>query len=227
MKLIILVIILLSLYLIYRLSFPRQAGRPKENETPPSKPPDNYESVVKNRFVLPEWSNPAQHDDRKQDSDKQAENALIFAAGNEKPDAVIPHGKLDEVFDEEPDPEELDIDPDDEEETGSPDSDGEEEDEELRQTLGRDAEPAGGFSVEEMEEAAKAVDKPSDEKAAILFRVEKTDLFEKLVSGDEGKAARITALIERHLRSLNPEIENEESDNNSDLENFDMMEFLS
>jgi hypothetical protein len=194
---------------------------------PPPKPPDGDEAVVKSRFVLPDRSNSTQHADRKQESDRQEENASIFAAGNEKTDAIIPPEKLDEVFDEEPDPEDLDIEPDDEDETDSPDLDGEEEDEEIRQTLGRDAEPANGFSVEEMEEAAKAVDNPSDEKAAILFKVEKTDMFEKLVSGDDGKAARITAIIERHIRSLNPEVENEENNSNSDLEKFDIMDFLS
>jgi hypothetical protein len=70
MKFIVLAIILLSLYLIYRLSFPGQAGNRRENETPPSKPPDGDEAVVKSRFVLPAQSNLKQHADIRKESDK-------------------------------------------------------------------------------------------------------------------------------------------------------------
>ena len=52
MKFIVLAVIALSLYLIYRLSFSRQAGNRPEDETPPSKLPDGDEAVVKSRFVL-------------------------------------------------------------------------------------------------------------------------------------------------------------------------------
>jgi hypothetical protein len=69
MKLIVFLIIILSLYLIYRLSFPKQAEKREGNKTSP--PPDGDEVVVKRRFVLPDRSNPAQRDDRKEDSDKQ------------------------------------------------------------------------------------------------------------------------------------------------------------
>ena len=63
MKLIVFLIIILSLYLIYRLSFPKQAEKRERSETPP--PPDGHEAVIKRRFVLPDQSNPAQHDERK------------------------------------------------------------------------------------------------------------------------------------------------------------------
>ncbi|MDR1864161.1 MAG: hypothetical protein LBR08_01175, partial [Bacteroidales bacterium] len=43
---------------------------------------------------------------------------------------------------------------------------------------------------------------PANENAGILYRIEKTDLFEKLVSGDTGKAAGIKAIIDRHVRDI-------------------------
>jgi hypothetical protein len=227
MKTFAIAVLLIALYFLYRIAFPKPPAAKTDGDSPPDRETDTDDGVKKSRYVSGFRRQPQPTPATGVNSDNQEENASIFAAGNEKTDAVIPPGKLDEVFGEDPDPEDLDIEPDDEEETDSPDLDGEEEAEELRQTLGRDAEPANGFSVEEMEEAAKAVDNPSDEKAAILFRVEKTDMFEKLVSGDEGKSARITAIIERHIRSLNPEVENEENDNSSDLEKFNITDFLS
>ena len=219
------VTMLIALYLLYRIAFPKFPEAKTGSDIPANGETDADDCVKKSRYVSACRRQPQPTPATDVNSDCQVEKPSIFASRNEKTDAVIPPGKLGEVFGEDPGPEDLDIEPDDENETDSPDWDGEEESEELRQTLGGDAEPAGGFSVEEMEEAAGAVDNPSDRNAAILFRVEKTDLFEQLVSGDEGKAARIKALIDIHIRSLNPEVENEER--NSDPEDFDMMEFLS
>ena len=74
-------------------------------------------------------------------------------------------------------------------------------------------------------EAAKAIDKPTDDKAVILFKVEKTDMFEQMVSGDEAKAERIKSIIDRHFRSLHAEVEKDENEN-GDIENIDVSEFL-
>jgi hypothetical protein len=125
----------------------------------------------------------------------------------------------------------LDIPPDENEtdesdESDNPDAD--EEAEELRQVLEQetDAELANGLSIEEMETATKAIDSPTDDDSEILYRVEKTDMFEQLVSGDEGKRLRIAAVIDRHIRSLN--LETEVADNNDDNEysNFNIAEYL-
>ena len=221
MKLLVLLIIILCLYLIYRLSFPKQAGNGQGNEPERREPPDGYEPVVKNRFILPCQSNLKQLEDRKEDSDKQDEKAIIFAVGNEKPDAVIPPDKLNEVFGNEPDPDDLDIEPDESE------LDVEEESEDL-QPSGRDTDLAGGFSIEELENVVKAVDNPTDENAGLLYKVEPTDMFERMVSGDEGKAARIRAVIDRNIQSLNPAVENEsENIGDSDYKNFNMADYLS
>jgi hypothetical protein len=228
MKIFAVTVMLVALYFLYRIAFPKPpaAGTGTDRDILPKGEADTGDGVKKSRYVSAYRRQPTPTPATPENSDKQDENAPIFAAGNEKTDAVIPPEKLDEVFGEEPDPKDLDIDPDKEYETDSPDLEEEEADEELRQAPGRDAEPAGGFSVEEMEEAARAVGNPSENNAAILFKVEKTDMFERLVSGDEGKAARIRAVIDSYTRGLNPEVEREGNSDNSDPENFDIGKFI-
>jgi hypothetical protein len=235
MKLLVLLIIILSLYLIYRLSFPQQPGKQEGNKTPPPPPADGYEAVIKSRFVLPAQSNSAQHDDRMEDSEKQDKKADIFAAGNEKPNAVIPSGELDEVFGEDVNPEELDIPPDEETETefnlSQPEAD--EEAEELRQTLGKDAdgETAGGLTYEELAEAVRVVKNPQDEgsreTARILSGLEKTDMFEQLVSGDTDSATRIASILDRNEQSLARQSEDAEDNSDDEYRNFEIEQFLS
>jgi hypothetical protein len=159
-------------------------------------------------------------------SENQTEKADIFAAGNENRTTVIPAEKLDEVFGTDPNPDDLDIPPDDETE----ELDGEEEAEELRQTLGKDAEIAGGFTYEEMETAIDAANNPKPETVAkeaakALSDLEKTDMFEQLVSSDAGRALRINAVLDHYEQSATPESANVDSD--KDLEDFDIMNFLS
>jgi hypothetical protein len=236
MKLLVLVIIVLCLYLIYRIAFSGQPDVKAGRDIPRKKDTDSPEPVVKNRYVLPASGQPRPTPATCLETDKQDEKAITFASGNEKPDAVIPVEKLDEVFgktpgteqEEDVDENDLDIPPDEDEEETSEPEDLEQESEDLRQTLGRDADLAGGLSIEEMTEAVKAIDNPTDENAGLLYKVEPTDMFEKLVSGDEGKAARIRAVIDRNIQSLNPAVEKEsENIGDSDYKNFNMADYLS
>jgi len=172
MKLFVLSIILLSLYLIYRLSFPKQSNNRHGSETFPFKPAEDYEAVIKNRFVLPAQSNATKHEDKKENPDKQDEKANIFASGNDNPKmAVIPADDLDEVFGEDINPEELDIEP----EENETEWDADEEEEEIRQSMGKMEGYAEGFTYDE---------------------------FEKLVSSDQGKALRIASILDRSELSL-------------------------
>jgi hypothetical protein len=233
MKLIVFLIIILSLYLIYRLSFPKQAEKRKETEASP--PPDGNEAVIKRRFVLPDRSNPAQHDDRKEDSDKQAEKAVIFAPGNENPDAgIIPPEELGEVFGEDVNPEELDIDETDEDGEEVPEGDEEEEDEddaELRRTMNGNVAYADGCTIDEMTEAVKTADKPESEQSPeavkTLYRLSKTDMFEQIVSGDAGRAARIAAILDRGEQSLAGQSEDAADNGDGEYLDFDVGQFLS
>jgi hypothetical protein len=258
MKLFVIIILLIFQYFLFRIAFPKLRKTKQGDDVPRKRETDISGVVVKTRFVRPESSQPRPTHATVLKTEYQEEKPSIFAGGNEKKDAVIPPGKLDEVFGEEtthetgaepnlfevcpvrrssisegnePNTEELEIESDDEsEESDEPDL--EEENEDLLQTPAGEAEQADGLSIEEMTEAVEAIDNPTDEKAAILYRVEKTDMFEQLVSGDEGRAARIKAIIERNIRSLQPEVETEKNekelngDNDNGWENFDIQNYL-
>jgi hypothetical protein len=230
MKFIVLAVILLSLYLIYRLSFSRQAGNRPGNETPPSKPPDGYEAVVKSRFVLPDRSNLTQHADRKQESDKQEENASIFAAGNEKSNTVIPPEELGGVFAEDAGPNDLDIEPDANETDNDDELDAEEEAEEIRQSAGEIEGYAEGFTYDELATIIHEADKPEAmAKATVetLRDLSQTDMFEQLVSGNAGRASRIAAVLNRSEQSLASRGEDAADDRDDEYKDFDIGQFLS
>ena len=219
MKILAVMIMLVALFFLYCIVYPKRSAAKKGVDALPErkKETDISDVVVKTRFVRP---NPGQPQPTRTISEKEdvlKKKPYIFAAGNENRNAVIPNEKLDEVFDD-VNPDELDIEPDEnavgstslttgfednrDNEAGMIDFDDESAE------LETSAELASGMSIEEMTEAAKAIDLPTDDKAGILFKVEKTDMFERLVSGDEGKAERIKGIIDRYLQNLQPEIEN-------------------
>jgi hypothetical protein len=242
MKTIALMIMLVALFFLYRIAFPKRIV-PKTDEEKPQKPEaDLSEVIIKSRFVRPASGQSATNRTTPLQTDFQHEKPPIFAVGNEERSAVVPPEKVRVIFlENEPDPDGLEIVRDEHEESDNEeirdrkdDEDAEtanleEEAEELRQTLGSESEHAGsGLSIEELTEAAAAVENPTDDKGAILFKVEKTDMFEQMVSGDAGKAERIKAIIDRHVRNTCPEVENENSDdvNNNDWKNFDLRDYL-
>ncbi|MDR3262133.1 MAG: hypothetical protein LBT78_09930 [Tannerella sp.] len=226
MKTFVVTVMLVALYLLYRIAFSGQAETEKGHDIPVKKETDTDAVVVKSRFVRGNRRQPQPTPATAEKSENQTEKPRIFAAGNESRAAVIPSEKLDEVFGSEVNPDDLDIPPDDE--TDGPDAD--DEAEELRQTLGKDAEPANGFTWEEMAQAVETVNSPpegtANEAARILSGLEKTDMFEQMIAGDEGKALRIKAVIERHVQSLLPEDAREDNDND-EYGDFNIAGFLS
>jgi hypothetical protein len=230
MKLTVLAVILLSLYLIYRLSFPGQAGNRPEKEAPPSEPPDGDEAVVKSRFVLPSRSNPAQHADTRNDSGRQEENAYIFAAGNGERNAVIPPEELPEIFEEDVNPDDLDIEPDASETDSDSEPDVDMEAEEIRQSAGTTDGYAEGFTWDELATVIHEADRPEAmAKAAVetLRDLAQTDMFEQLVSGDAGRAARIAAVLDRSEQSLAGQDEDTAESKDNEYKDFDITQFLS
>ncbi|MDR1666729.1 MAG: hypothetical protein LBS03_03425 [Bacteroidales bacterium] len=231
MKILVLAIILFSLYLIYRLSFPKQAEDRRGDEPRPPKPVDEDEAVPKSRFVLDFQRQPLPTPAMPENSDKQEENASIFAAENEKPNAVIPPEELGEVFGEDVNPDDLDIEPD-ASETEETDNDGEadEEAEEIRQSAGEIEGYAGGFTYDELATVIHETDKPEAmTKAAVetLRDLSTTDMFEKLVSGDAGKAARIASILDRNEQSLASQDEDVADEKDTEYQDFDIGQFLS
>jgi hypothetical protein len=178
------------------------------DEAPRKRQIDPSEVVVKSRFVRPPVGQPQPTPATPSEADFQTEKPDTFAIRNGEPD----------LPDDEPDPDDLDIEPDENERV--PDM---EEAEELRQTLGRDAEFADGLSIEQMTDAVEATRNPTNEKADLLYKIEKTDMFEQLVAGDAMKATLITAIVDRHVRNLYPE----ETGDSEGQVYFDVADFLS
>ncbi|OAV74533.1 hypothetical protein Barb7_01957 [Bacteroidales bacterium Barb7] len=229
MKLLAVTAIIIALYLMYRMAFPKQPETKEDNDYPPEKEPDTDDVVGKSHFVLGNQRQPKPTPAKPEKSENQAEKPDTFASENKKSDAVIPSEELDEVFSKLPEPMDMDY-PLERETDEEPDIDTEEEAEELRQTLGKDAEVASGFTYEEMEQAVDAVNHSSEETEAEVGRVlsglEKTDMFEQLVSGDVGREARIKSAIDRHVQSILPE-ETLEENNNKEYGDFNIADFLS
>jgi hypothetical protein len=132
---------------------------------------------------------------------------------------------LGEVFGEDVNPEDLDID----ETDGDGDEMPEEDEEELLRTMNGNVAYADGCTIDEMAEAVETADKPESEQSPevveTLYRLSKTDMFEQLVSGDEGRAARIAAILDRGEKSLAGQREDAADD--SEYRDFDIGQFLS
>jgi len=215
MKIFAIIIMLVSLFLLYRIAYPKQTTTRKRDDFPEKNTKKTHNVMGKSRF---ERSKPLQTPATLPKIENSEKKSNIFAPEIETRNAVIPPELLDEIFNHD----ELEIEPD-ENELKFGDNRDDWDSEALDETaeFEQGAELASGMSIEEMCEAAKAIESPTDEKANILFKVEKTDMFEQVVSGDEGKAAKIKAIIDRHFQSF--QTEETESSENSD---FDVSEFL-
>jgi hypothetical protein len=238
MNFLVLAIIIIALFLLYHIACPKPAEKKKDEKMPLPPPYYDYEAVVKSRFVLPDRSNsatlPVQHDDIAENSGKQDRKPDIFAAGNENPLlAIIPSGEINELFCNEVNPEDLDIERD-ENETGEddePDFDADDEAEEILQSVREIAGYAGGFTYDELATLIHESDKQPETTTKVFVETlrdfSKTDMFEQLVSGDAGRAARIAAILDRSEQSLTGQSENPEDNANSEYRNFDIGQFLS
>jgi hypothetical protein len=169
MKVPALVIMLVALYFLYRIAFPKQAAQKKDGDVSEKDDKTAYSVIGKSRFVLPDRSKPLQTPAISPEFENIEKKPYIFAPGNENRNAVIPNEKLDVVFDDEVNPDELDIEPDETENyiKGEIEDETADVDDEAAE-MEQGAELASGMSIEEMTEAAKAIDSPSDEKAGIL-----------------------------------------------------------
>jgi hypothetical protein len=106
-----------------------------------------------------------------------------------------------------------------------------ENDVELRRTMNGNVAYADGCTIDEMAEAVETADKPESEQSPeaveTLYRLSKTDMFEQLVSGDAGRAARIAAILDRGEQSLAGQREDAADDSDGKYRDFDIGQFLS
>jgi hypothetical protein len=211
MKLFAIIIMLIALYLLYRIACPRQVTK-KDNEIPTEKPKFAPDVMGKSRFVLPDRSKPLQTPATSLGTKKGYEKPDIFASGTEeKGSAVIPAEQLDEVFGNNSNPEIMSV-PLENEDEDEIDFEAEQEAEELHRVLGHEPEYAGGFDYDDLQTAVKVIreqpDEVSEETGRTLAVLEDTDVLEILVSGDEGRLSWIKSIVERNIRNRIPETEN-------------------
>jgi hypothetical protein len=230
MKLLAITIMSVALFLLYRIAYPKQI---KKNSEPPSESPKNLPDVMgKSRFVLPDRSKPLQTPSTSQETEQEAVKSPIFATETEKKaPTAIPVEALDKVFDEGDNPAILSIAleyENDDEDENEVDFETQQEAEELNWMLGHEPEYADGVDYGELQNVAQVVkeqpDEVSEETAGTLVKLENTDMFEQLVSGDEGKRSWITAIIDRSIQNRMPEEEEMISD--TDYGDFDVVDIL-
>ncbi|MDR0873124.1 MAG: DUF4122 domain-containing protein [Prevotellaceae bacterium] len=220
---------LYALFLLYRIAYPsKQADTKKGGDTAASEKPKPADEVIgKSRFVLPDRSQSLQTPVNLAETETTSEKAFTFAAETEeKTSVVIPENELDEVFANEPNPEIMSIPL--ENETDDEIDFADEEAEEMGRTLGHEAIMAEGVDYDKLQTAVNVImEQPneiSEETGETLMKLENADMFELLVSGDEGKMNWIKAVIERHIQSTTPETENREI--NTDYGDIDVADYL-
>ncbi|MDR2680861.1 MAG: hypothetical protein LBC47_08650 [Tannerella sp.] len=231
MKFLAVIIMLAALYLLYRIAFPKHVETKKDRDVQHEKPNTVPDVMGKSRFVLHDGSQSVQTPATILETENVTEKADIFAAKTEeRKSAVIPTDELDEVFDENVNPEIMSIPLD---EHGDGDEDeidfGIEEAEEQNRASGQERAFAEGFDYDELQTVAKAVNEQpetvSEKTVRTIVALEHTDMFDLLANGDEGKMNWIKTIIDRHVQSTMPETENEEI--NTDYGDFELSDFLS
>lgn len=223
---------LIALFLLYRIAYPKRADTTKGNDIPEKETKSLPDVMGKSRFVLPDRSKPLQTPATFEETEKGEEKPDIFASETKDGrSAVIPSEELDEVFDDNSNPEIMSIplENDDEEKTDFE----AEESEELKKALGGEPVFAEGIDYNNLQTVVKVVkEQPkevSEETGRMLAVLENTDMFEKLASGNERMAVWIKAIIDRYLQNHYPEIETQvnDEDNNNEWKNFDIQNYLS
>ena len=187
MKIFLVVVILLSLYLLYRIAFPKPA---KKQKIAPGlfRPKVNEKEVIgQSRVVLSFQRQAVPIAAKTYDPVSSDKNANSFVPENESGlmDISVPleHGNGNE----------------------EPEIDPEEEAEELRQLTGSEPEMAGGFTFEELEQTVNEVNHPSKndrQVAKVLYRLQDTDCVTQLAAISPEKAERIKSLINRHVTEV-------------------------
>ena len=231
-----LLILIVAVYLLYRIAYPKQPKQAvqRDDSVPERKIKHVSDVVGKSRFVLPDRSQPLQTPAITVNSEASKEKEIMFAPEIQKDGSgIISPDKLDEVFEDEINPDDLDIDADDDADDEI-DLEAEEALEQRNRVEGQSAMLAEGLNFDDLHEVAEVVkEQPetvSEKTAATIAALEHTDMFELLASGDEGKANWIKSVIERHIQNSEPETESTTETENeiseTEYSNFDVADFI-
>ena len=187
MKTILLAVMLLALYLLYRIAFPKPIKKQKPTSVLSRHKVNEKEIIGQSRVVLSFQRQAVPVAAKTCETVSSPENEDSFVPENESGmmDISVPLQHEDE-------PEETGIDP-------------EEEAEELRQLMGNDPEQASGCTFEELEQTVHGVNHPSGndrQVAKVIYRLQDTDCISQLAAISPEKAERIKSLISLHVNEV-------------------------
>jgi flagellar biosynthesis GTPase FlhF len=187
MKTILIAVMLLVLYLLYRIVFPKPIKKQKPTSVLSRQKVNEKEIIGQSRVVLSFQRQAVPVAAKTYETASSDRNEDSFVQENES-------GQMDisVSLKHEDENEEQEIDP-------------EEEAEELRQLTGSEPELAGGFTFEELEQTVSEVNHPSrnERKAAkVLYRLQDTDCIIQLAAISPEKAERIKSLINLHVNEV-------------------------
>jgi len=187
MKTILIAVMLLALYLLYRIAFPKPIKKQKPTSVLPRHKVDEKEIIGQSRVVLSFQRQAVPVAAKTCETVSSHENADSFVPENES-------GMMD-----------ISVSLEHEDEHEEPEIDPEEEAEELRQLTGDETELASGFTFEELEQTVHEVNHPSGndrQVAKVLYRIQDTDCISQLAAISPEKAERIKSLISLHVNEV-------------------------
>ena len=187
MKTILVVVMLLALYLLYRIAFPKPIKKPKPTSVLSRQKVNEKKIIGQSRVVLSFQRQAVPVAAKTSETVSSHENEDSFVPENES-------GMMDisVSLKHENEPEEQEIDP-------------EEEAEELRQLMGSEPDLANGCTFEELEQTVNEVNHPSGndrQVAKVLYRLQDTDCITQLAAISPEKAERIKSLISLHVNEV-------------------------
>ena len=160
-KIVALLILFVAVYFLYRIAYPVPQETKKINDAPQKRETVQNDVVKKIRFVRPNHGQPQTTRTTPAKEEILEKNPYIFAPETEKDGAgIIPPDKLDEVFEDEINPNDLEIDEDDDnvsDDNAEIDLEAEEALEQRNRVEGQSAMLAEGLNFDDLHEVAEVV----------------------------------------------------------------------
>ena len=191
MKTILIAVMLLALYLLYRIAFPKPAKKQKTTSVLSRHKVNEKEIIGQSRVVL----------SYQRQAVPVAAKTCETVSSHENADSFVPESEsgmmdISVPLEQEDGPEEPGVDP-------------EEEAEELQQLMGNEPDLASGCTFEELEQTVQEVNHPSGndrQVAKVIYRLQDTDCVTQLAALSPEKAERIKSLISLHVNEVESKI---------------------
>lgn len=187
MKTILVAVMLLSLYLLYRIAFPKPIKKSKPTSVLSRQKINEKEIIGQSRVVL----------SFQRQAVPVAAKTCETVSSHENEDSFVPENESGMM--------DISVSLEHETEPDVPEIDPEEEAEELRQLTGNETELASGFTFEELEQTVQEVNHPSGndrQVAKVIYRLRDTDCISQLAAISPEKAERIKSLISLHVNEV-------------------------